>query len=505
MNWQAAIAAADRIAAAWNAEAGPGGAVLLFDTDGLRAAACGGYASIEHGLRFGPDTAMRYASISKHLLCGLLLHDGRIGLSDTLGQHIDAGPAQGAVSIGRALDMTSGLADAAPTLTLLGNSPSAHIDRHALRHFVTAIEGLNYAPGTEVSYTNSGYRMIQAALEAKGIDYGAALREQFFRPLGLTMHLPEDEVEPVAGLATGYIRGPHGWRRGRYGLHYSASGGVTGTARDLATWCQALMLGRGPAAGLLEVLGAPRTLLNGTVTGYGLGLAHAPLGDHRLIGHGGSLPGYKNHFLIAPDLGAGVVLLSNREEIDPMALCLNVLSALTGTAEPARATAMLPEGRFVAEGAPVWIEHHDGVLTWLDAQATLYRVQGPDGDWAASRSVELPIRLRAEGSAIVGHLGHAAHRFRPATGAGVRPEWAGEWRCPAHDGRFRLDVDGARAVLVNGSGPMRRALDLLPIATDMALVARQDGPSTQRALLHFADGEMRMIVNRSRVLRFRKS
>src|SRR5690606_18158394 len=102
----------------------------------------------------------------------------------------------------------------------------------------------------------------------------------------------------VPNLATGYWKSPQGWRRGRYGLHFSASGGITGTARDLATWAHALLVGRGPAAGLLRTLAAPRALLDGTPTGYGLGLARAPLGGHELIGHGGSLPGYKNHFLI---------------------------------------------------------------------------------------------------------------------------------------------------------------------------------------------------------------
>ncbi len=498
MDWDAGIAAAERIAGAWDAESGPGGAVLLFDTGGLRASACGGYASLEHQLRFGPDTAMRYASISKHFLCGMLVRDGRIGFDDLLGQHIDAGAAQGAVTVGRALDMSSGLADAAPTLGLLGNSSSTQLDRHALLRFVTGIEGLNYAPGTEISYTNSGYRMVQAALEAKGVAYGAALREMYFRPLGLSMHLPEDEVEPVANLATGYWPSPQGWRRGRYGLHYSASGGITGTARDLATWCHALLVGRGPAAGLLARLSARRTLVDGTVTGYGLGLARAPLGDHELIGHGGSLPGYKNHFLIAPKLGVGVVVLCNREDVDPMALCLSVLSALTGTPEPAPAPDMLPEGRFIAEDAPIWIEHKEGVLSYLDAQGTLFR----DGDWAVSRACEMPVRLRAEGSAIVGEIGHVARRFRPATGAGVRPEWAGEWVCPSQDGRFTISVDGSRATLASGSGPMRRVLDILPIASDMALVERQDGAWKQRACLHFTQAGIRLLVNRSRVLQF---
>jgi CubicO group peptidase (beta-lactamase class C family) len=500
MDWNAGIAAAEGIAGGWNDEGGPGGAILLFDAGGLRAAACGGYASIEHGLRFTPDTAMRYASISKHFLCGLLAIDGRIGFGDPLGQHIEAGAAQGAVTVGRALDMTSGIADAAPTLWLMGNSSSTYMDRHALLRFVTGIDALNYPAGTEVSYTNSGYRMVQAALEAKGLDYAAALRATFFGPLGLTMHLPEDEVEPVANLATGYWRSPQGWRRGRYGLHFSASGGITGTARDLATWCHALLVGRGPAAGLLRTLSAPRALVDGTVTGYGLGLARAPLGEHVLIGHGGSLPGYKNHFLIAPELGVGVVLLANREEVDPLALCLRVLSSLTGTAEPAPAPDVLPEGVFVAEGAPVWIEHKAGVLSYLDAQGTLFR----DGADAVSRAVEMPVRLRPEGGSIVGEIGHVRRRFRPVAAAGARPDWAGEWVCAAQNARFAIAVADGRAVLTAGAGPMRRELALHPIADDMALLERQDGPWKQRACLHFTDGEVRLIVNRSRVLRYRK-
>jgi len=501
MDWKAGIAAAEGIAGGWNDEGGPGGAILLLDAGGLRASACGGYASIEHGLRFTPDTAMRYASISKHFLCGLLAIDGRIGFGDALGSHIEAGPAQGAVTVGRALDMTSGLADAAPTLWLMGNSSSAFMDRHALLRFVTGIDALNYPVGTEVSYTNSGYRMVQAALEAKGVDYAAALRETFFRPLGLTMHLPEDEAEPVANLATGYWKSPQGWRRGRYGLHFSASGGITGTARDLATWCHALLVGRGPASGMLRTLAAPRALADGTPTGYGLGLARAPLGDHELIGHGGSLPGYKNHFLIAPKLGVGVVLLANREEIDPMALCLRVLSALTGTPEPAPAPDLLPDGIFIAEDAPVWVEHKAGVLSYLDAQGTLFR----DGADAVSRAVEMPIRLRRDGDGMAGEIGLVKRRFQRAPGGTAQGAWAGEYVCAGQNARFAIAVTGGEATLTVGAGPMRRDLALQPIAPDMALLERADGPWKQRALLHFADGGVRLIVNRSRVLRYVKA
>lgn len=272
MDWKAGIAAAEAIAGGWTAEGNaPGGAILLFDTGGLRGAACGGYASIEHGLRFTPDTTMRYASISKHFLCGMLAKDGRIGFADTLGQHIAAGAAQGAVTVGRALDMTSGIADAAPTLWLLGNSSSTALDRHALLRFVTGMEALNYAPGSEISYTNSGYRMVQAALEAKGTGPPAALRETFFRPLGLTMHLPEDETEPVPGAGHGVLEIRAGlaarplWpallRLGRHHRHGARprhlGAGAAHRARP----------GGGAAAHPVGAAGAARRY----VTGYGLG------------------------------------------------------------------------------------------------------------------------------------------------------------------------------------------------------------------------------------------
>lgn len=502
MNWNAAITTAEAIAGAWRDEGGPGGAVILFDAGGTRAIACGGWASIAHALPFGPDTAVRYASISKHFLCATVARDGHMGFGDKLGAHIDAGAAQGGVTVGRALDMTGGIADAMETLWLLGITPTAGMDRHALLRFVRGIEALNFAPGSEISYTNAGYRMVQAVLEAKGVDYALALRERFFRPLGLSMRLPEDETEIVPDLATGYWRGPRGWAQGRYGLHFSASGGITGTARDLAIWAGALLTGRGPAAGLLDLLSAPRALADGRITGYGLGLARSPLGDHELVGHGGSLPGFKNHFLVAPRLGAGVVVVTNREDSDAHGLTLRVMSALTETPEPTPVADGLPEGRFIAEDGPIWIEHQGGTLTYLGAQDTLYG----DAGGVYGRSAHMPIRLRQEGGAIVGEIGHAARRFRPATGAGVRPEWEGDWVCPRQNGRLRIDVDGSMARMSIGAGPMHSVLELLPIASDMALVERAgDGPWKQRACLHFTDQGLRLVTNRSRVLRFARA
>ena len=55
MHWTRAAETAAQIAAEWTGEGGPGGAILLFDENELRAEACGGLALIEHALPFGAE------------------------------------------------------------------------------------------------------------------------------------------------------------------------------------------------------------------------------------------------------------------------------------------------------------------------------------------------------------------------------------------------------------------------------------------------------------------
>jgi CubicO group peptidase (beta-lactamase class C family) len=294
MNWDQAATTVGSIVQEWTLEDGPGGAILLFDDRDIRAEAAGGLADIAHDLPFRTDTALRYASVSKHFLASLLLSGTPIHLGDTLGQHLILPDAAAGVTVGRALDMTGGLPDMVETLALLGIPSSTAMSRHRLMDAAGLLLGrLNFTPGHEISYSNSGYRLVQAALMAKGLDYPALLRERLFRPLGLSIRLPEDETEPVPGLATGYIRTAGAWRSGRYGMHISASGGLAGNAIDLATWGQALIGDHAPAGGLLARLAAPRHLVDGRATQYGLGIARSEIGGHTMFGHGGSLPGYR--------------------------------------------------------------------------------------------------------------------------------------------------------------------------------------------------------------------
>lgn len=498
MNWTEAAEKAAAVAAEWTREGGPGGAILLFDADSIRAEACGGLASIEHSLPFHADTAVRYASITKHFLAGLLLTEGRIGLDQPLGAHLPGlPPALAAVPVGRALDMTGGIPDTMETAWLLGVPWTAGLDRGALLEFSRRLDALNFAPGSEISYSNTGYRLLQAALENGGPPLGEALRERFFRPLGLTMSLPEDQTDPVPALATGYWRGRHGWQRGVYGMHFSGSGGLAGSARDLVAWVQALLADRPPAKGLLPLLGKVRRLKDGRATGYGLGLARTWLDDVLLVGHGGSLPGFKNHFLLDAANGTGVVVLTNREDADPLNLALGVMAALHGAALPPPAPHALPDGLFVATDDAFWLEHAAGVASFLGAGEKLFAA--PDG--VVSRAAHLPMQLHRAGDGIAGEIGHVPRKFQPITpDITLDPGLAGEWVLPTQNARLAI----ANGVLVTGAGPLRTALNLQPLARGLALSDAWHGPWRQRALLALEGDTLRLISNRSRALSFRR-
>jgi CubicO group peptidase (beta-lactamase class C family) len=487
MRWSGATEEAARIAARWTAEGGPGGAIVLFDGSHIHSEAFGGLASLELNLPFTAETVVRYASISKHFCASLLVRlqsEGVLSFDDTLGTHLPAlPPALAAVPIARALDMTGGLPDTMETLWLLGVPWTASLDRHALFAFITSAGALNFPPGTEISYSNTGYRLVETALGLQSIHYGEALRERFFRPLGLSIRLPEDETEPVPALAVGYWRDPNGWRRGRYGMHFSASGGLTGSARDLAVWLMALMTGRAPAADLLAPLGARRQLGNGAYTGYGLGLARSLVPGEIAVGHGGSLPGYKNHFLLLPERQAGVVVVSNREDTDAHGIALRVMAALTGGGLPEPAPTALPDGLFAAPKQPCWIEHNAGELTFLGATERLFTDE--DGS-AVSRSAHLPVRLRRTPDGIGGEIGHVARSFSPvSTDVALAKGWEGEWVCEPFGARCTIALVDGGAELQIGTGPLRVTMPLTPLdyrpARRPVAAARVPGARSARA------------------------
>ena len=493
-DWTGAAKLADRVAAAWSG--GPGGAIMLFDRDGIRGAACGGLASLEHAVPFTPDTPTRYASISKHVLATALLLAG-VDLDAPLGTLLPGlPPVIGAVPLLRALTMTGGLPDMMELLWQTGLPFTATVTAEDVNAVLERVDSLCARPGTEMAYSNTGWRLGQAVMERRArMPYEELLNQRLFGPLDVSIVFPEDEAEPVDDLATGYWRHGRSHCRGRYGLHFSASGGLAGSAAALARWAAALLAGRRPLDGMLDRLLAPRPFADGTPSAYRLGLVTTQLGSTRVAAHSGSLPGYPNHLLLAPDRGVGVVLLMNRDE-DPLLPALRVLAVLLDEPAPEPAEC-LPDGLYAEETGPAWAEMHPGAIEFMGGRETLAAAE--DGTFRSLPST-LEVSLRQHGGALEGCIGGVRRRLLPVPGGlSVDPDLVGAWRAPAFGAELVIRPDGTAL------WPGRIAVDgpLTPLPGARALASLTHQMWRHRPCLALQpDGALLVASHRARVLRY---
>ncbi|THF46925.1 serine hydrolase domain-containing protein [Allorhizobium terrae] len=492
LNWRAAETAAQTFTTPWTSDT-PGGAILGFDQNGIRFALCGGLESLNTRQAFTSQSVVRYASVTKHAFCTFVLsHPDLIRLDDMLGAHLpELQEPLASVTVGRALDMSGGLPDTREALSLLGLSVYTETQAPALLEFLARMTRLNFEAGTEVSYSNTGYRLVEAALERKGV---------FFRDYitkagagcGAVLDAPDVWNDTVANLAPGYWHTGKKWQLSAAGLHISASGSMTGSAESLTLWLQNLLR----REDTLDVMAAPRPLKDGRLSGYGLGLAKTTLGDRDFIGHGGSHPGYKTYFLLDPQNACGFVIVSNREDTNGGKIAQSAMAALLDLPLPTPSTA-LTEGLYVTETGPDWLEVKGSTVVSLDADDSAYE----DGNgWISSRSSTSPMRLMMDGSDIVGEVGHAARRYYPAKPEPIPADLSGRWL--SSEGAH-FEIDGSDVIM--GIGPTRHRMPLQALGGGRFLFTLHDGPWTKRVCLNVLDDNcVELALNRARMMEYRR-
>lgn len=498
LNWQHASEVAAGLVASWNQPGAPGGAITLFDSDSMRASYAGGLADLAQQTPFSADSVVRFASVTKHLFAAMVTGPAShlLDLQHPLAQHLPqlSGDA-GKVTVGQALDMTSGLPDVRETLSLLGLSVYNATSAASLLDFVASNGDLSYPCGSEVSYSNTGYRLVEEALKARGVPFNVLLQQHICQPLGITLTAPESWFDIVPGLVPGYWCDGAQWQLASAGLHLSASGSVTGSVNHLSRWLQALLADRGPGSGVLARLAAPRYLADGRASGYGLGVAGSRIGDHQLVGHGGSHAGYKSYFLLHPELKVGLALVANREDVSTFENALKIMAALLGESLPEKGHNLQP-GLYAAENGSDWLEINGVTASWLGAGETLYHGKAPDE--AVSLSSTFPMRLTQDGAAITGEIGLAPRRFVPVIADESIERLQGRWQLAAH--RSVIDIDGDK--LLMGIGPASISATLKSLGQGRVLATAQDGPWEKRFVIQWEQDGIRLLLNRSRIVKY---
>src|SRR5688572_30059862 len=185
-------AAVDAVFARWTA-ASPGCAVGVSIGGRSVLERAYGMADLEREAANKADTIFEAGSVSKQFTAAavlLLARDGKLSLDDPVRTYVPELPAyaEGPITIRHMLTHTSGLRDWGEVAAIAGwpRGRRAHTHAHVL-DIASRQTALNFAPGTNWSYSNTGYN-LSAIIVARvsGQSFADFSRDRIFMPLGMT-------------------------------------------------------------------------------------------------------------------------------------------------------------------------------------------------------------------------------------------------------------------------------------------------------------------------------
>ncbi len=406
-----------------------GGRVVLTKAYGKQSEA-GGVAD--------PRQPYQIASISKQFTAAaiLLLEDeGKLTLDDVVGRYIPGITGGDRITIRQLLDHTSGLQDYWPQdysfhAMATPVTPQAIVDRWAKKP-------LDFAPGTQWQYSNTGYVVAGLIVEkVAGMPLLDFLQRRIFAPLNIRALDQDKAVGP--GFPQGYKRfalGPVRVETPAAAGWLYAAGELSMSAADLARWDIARMNRTLLPAEDWAAQETPTTLSGGGTTNYGLGVVVAPQDGRRIVEHSGEAVGFLSENIVYPDDKAAIVVLTNSwfgDATDRIArgIAATVLPAAAVPAEAADDAAALARARTVYD--QLRTGRLDRAL--LTDDANYYFTATAQEDYARSLGpLGVPASITQTGTTRL-RGGFVAHRYRVVVGG--RTLSIATFSEPGRDGRF---------------------------------------------------------------------
>ncbi|HVH13586.1 MAG TPA: serine hydrolase, partial [Longimicrobium sp.] len=184
-----------------------------------------------------------------------------------------------------------------------------HTHAHAL-DVISRQRSLNFPPGAEYSYSNTGYNLLAIIVErVSGVSFAEFTRRELFEPLGMTStEWRDDFTRTVKGRASAYAREDGDWHLRMPFENVHGNGGLLTTVGDLLRWNQALDSGTVAGMDTLETQGV---LSSGRRIAYALGLVVDDFRGVREVGHSGATAGYRAYLARYPETGVSVAMLCN--------------------------------------------------------------------------------------------------------------------------------------------------------------------------------------------------
>lgn len=321
----------DQLFAVWDKKGFPGAAVAVVKDGEIVFKRGYGSANLEYDIPITPSTVFHIASVSKQFTAfaiATLAQQGKLSLDDDIRKYLPEVPDFGKkITIRHLIHHTSGLRDQWNLLVMAGWRLDDVITKEHILKLVQNQEELNFEPGAEYLYCNTGYTLMAEIVErVTGKPLPEWAEENIFKPIGMDNTLFYDDHEKIVkNRAYSYkIGSTNNFKKSV--LNYANVGATSlfTTAEDLSYWALNFENPKVGSSELFKKMEERGIVNSGDNLVYAFGQGVGKYKGLKLIGHGGGDAGYRSYLGRFPEQRFAVVILSNLASFNTYGMAMKI-------------------------------------------------------------------------------------------------------------------------------------------------------------------------------------
>lgn len=307
----------DSLFVQWNTPDHPGGAVGIMKKGKVVYSKAFGLASLEYRVANTDGTIFNTGSISKQFTAMgiVVLHlQGLLSVDDDIRKYLPDLPDFGhTITIRHMLHHTSGMRSLHAMLALAGWRGDDSRTNEDLYRFMLKQQELNFTPGDEFLYCNTGYMlMVNIIEEVTKEKFPDWMKANIFEPLGMDNTYVEDRYDRiVANNATSYKTNKGDFYRAVEYWGYVGSGNTHSTVNDLLKWLNNFSSPKPDWSEAFAQLISTDKLNDESDNNYAFGVVIGNVYGHNNISHGGAIGGFRAFVSTFPDEQLSIAMLTN--------------------------------------------------------------------------------------------------------------------------------------------------------------------------------------------------
>jgi CubicO group peptidase (beta-lactamase class C family) len=319
----------------------PGVSVAVVENGEYEWAEGFGLADVENNAPASEHTLYRLGSISKPLTAvgAMQLYErGQLDLDAPIQKYCPAFPKkQQPITTREVMGHLGGIRH------YKDGERQADLEAGNTRHFDNPIQaGIDFFkndplvadPGSHFHYSTQGYTLVGCVMEgASGAKYLDFMRQNVLAPAGMDHTLADDRFAIIPYRTRFYQATKSGTVENADFLDSSykiPGGGWLSSAEDMARFEVAVLNDKLLKHATRDLMWTPLKPSDGSKDTYGLGWGASDENGFATVGHSGGQQGTSTAFFIAPARRAGVVVLTNMENIAAPDLAVEILKVLVG-------------------------------------------------------------------------------------------------------------------------------------------------------------------------------